>query len=88
MPDGEPNDNTIYAVIRHQPQTKPEDVIYVKIQPSSEVFFHAQQPPSNLVSSGSVEYATVIFQVTTPHSGTEKRKTGPPKQSSTKLWAY
>ncbi|XP_076214426.1 uncharacterized protein LOC143170216 [Aptenodytes patagonicus] len=88
MPDGELNYSTIYAVIRHQPQTKPEDVIYVNIQPSPEVLFHAQEPPDNSVSSGSVEYGTVIFRAATPHSGTEKRKTGPPKQSSTKPWAY
>lgn len=88
MPDGELNYSTTYAVIRHQPQTKPEDVIYVNIQPSPEVFFHAQEPPDNSVSSGSVEYGTVIFRAATPHSGTEKRKTGPPKQSSTKPWAY
>ncbi|KAM6041154.1 uncharacterized protein LJ206_019948 isoform 2-T2 [Theristicus caerulescens] len=88
MPDGELNDSTIYAVIRHQPHTKPEDVIYVNMQPSPEVFFHAQEPPGNSVSSGPVEYATVTFTATTPHSGTEKRKTGPPKQSSTKPWAY
>ncbi|KAM9268295.1 uncharacterized protein RDI95_011514 isoform 2-T2 [Morus bassanus] len=88
MPGGELNDSTIYAVIRHQPQMKPEDVIYVNIQPSPEVFFHAQEPPGNSVSSGSVEYASVIFRATIPHSGTGKRKTGPPKQSSTKPWPY
>ncbi|KAM7082399.1 LOW QUALITY PROTEIN: natural cytotoxicity triggering receptor 2, partial [Ciconia maguari] len=87
-PDGELNVSTIYAVIRHQPQTKPEDVTYVNIELSPEVFFHAQEPPGNSVSSGSVEYATVIFRATTPHSGSEKRKTGPPKQSSTKPWVY
>ncbi|XP_029856682.1 uncharacterized protein LOC115335334 isoform X1 [Aquila chrysaetos chrysaetos] len=88
MPEGEPNDRTIYAVIRHQPQPKPEDVIYVNTQPSPEVFFCIQEPPSNSVSSGPMEYATVIFRATNPHSGTEKRKTGPPKQNSTKPWAY
>ena len=88
MPEGELNDSTIYAVIRHQPQLKPEDVIYVNIQPSPKVYFHVQEPPDNSVSSGPVEYATVIFRATTPRSGTEKKKTGPPKQSSTKPWAY
>ncbi|KAM6333151.1 LOW QUALITY PROTEIN: uncharacterized protein FN964_014180, partial [Alca torda] len=72
--DGELNDNAIYAVIRHQPQLKPEDVTCVNVQPSPEAFFHAQEPPGNSVSSGSVEYATVIFRATTPHSGTEKEK--------------
>ncbi|KAM6114460.1 LOW QUALITY PROTEIN: uncharacterized protein FYN12_012010, partial [Phoenicopterus ruber ruber] len=79
---------TIYAVIRHQPQMKPEDVIYVNIQPSPKLFFHIQEPPDYSDPSGPVEYATVIFRATTPHSGSEKRKTGPPKQSSTKPWAY
>ncbi|XP_074706485.1 uncharacterized protein LOC141934717 isoform X2 [Strix aluco] len=87
MAEGELNDSTIYAVIRHQPQPKPEDVIYVNIQPSPKVFFHVQEPSGNSVSSGPVEYATVIFRASTSHSGTEKRKPGPPKQSSTKPWA-
>uniref|UniRef100_A0A8B9QKQ0 Immunoglobulin domain-containing protein n=1 Tax=Apteryx owenii TaxID=8824 RepID=A0A8B9QKQ0_APTOW len=88
MPDGELKDNTVYAVIRHQPQLKPEDVIYVNTQPSPKVFFHLQEPQGNSVSSGPVEYATIIFRATTSHSGTEKKQTGPPKQSSTKPWAY
>ncbi|XP_025912505.1 uncharacterized protein LOC112961477 isoform X2 [Apteryx rowi] len=88
MPDGELKDNAVYAVIRHQPQLKPEDVIYVNTQPSPKVFFHLQEPPGNSVSSGPVEYATIIFRATTSHSGTEKKQTGPPKQSSTKPWAY
>ncbi|NXE50243.1 PIGR protein, partial [Casuarius casuarius] len=65
MPDGELKDNTVYAVIRHQPQLKPEDVIYVNTQPSPKVFFHLQEPPRNSVSSASVEYATIIFRPTT-----------------------
>ncbi|XP_025967507.1 uncharacterized protein LOC112990166 [Dromaius novaehollandiae] len=88
MPDGELKDNTVYTVIRHQPELKPEDVIYVNTQPSPKVFFHLQEPPRNSVSSGSVEYATIIFRPTTSHSGTEKEQTGPPKQSSMKPWAY
>ncbi|XP_067166686.1 trem-like transcript 1 protein isoform X2 [Apteryx mantelli] len=88
MPDGELKDNAVYAVIRHQPQLKPEDVIYVNTQPSPKVFFHLQEPPGNSVSSGPVEYATIIFRATTSQSGTEKKQTGPPKQSSTKPWAY
>uniref|UniRef100_A0A8C0EGA7 Uncharacterized protein n=1 Tax=Bubo bubo TaxID=30461 RepID=A0A8C0EGA7_BUBBB len=87
MAEGELNDSTIYAVIRHQPQPKPEDVMYVNIQPSPKVFFHVQEPSGNSVSSGPVEYATVIFRASTSHSETEKRKPGPPKQSSTKPWA-
>lgn len=78
MPDGELKNSTTYAVIRHQPQMKPEDVIYVKMQPPPEVFFHTQEPPGN----------SWLFRATTQHSGTEKRKTGPPKKSSTKPWAY
>ncbi|XP_055584009.1 uncharacterized protein LOC130159653 isoform X2 [Falco biarmicus] len=74
MLEGELNDATIYAVIRHQPQPKPEDVIYVNMQPSPQVFFHVQEPPGNSVSPGPVEYATVIFRATTPHSGTEKNR--------------
>ncbi|NXK55898.1 NCTR2 protein, partial [Chauna torquata] len=66
MPDGEKNDGTIYTVIRHQPQPKPEDVIYVNMQPSPKLFFHLQEPPRNSVFSGPVEYATVIFRATTP----------------------
>nr|XP_009670154.1 PREDICTED: uncharacterized protein LOC104142107 [Struthio camelus australis] len=88
MPDGELKHNVVYAVIRHQPQPKSEDVIYINIQPSPKVFFHLQEPPGNSVSSGPVEYATVIFRATTSHSGTEKKQTGPPKQSSTKPWTY
>ncbi|XP_051494868.1 uncharacterized protein LOC127393627 [Apus apus] len=86
MPDGEVNDSTTYAVIRHQPPLKPEDVIYANVQPSPQVFFHTQEPPCNPVSSGPLEYATVIFRATTPHSGTENRKTGSSNQSSTKPW--
>ncbi|KAM9217473.1 LOW QUALITY PROTEIN: trem-like transcript 1 protein, partial [Leptosomus discolor] len=86
MPEGELNDSTIYAVIRHQSQPKPEDVIYVNTQPPPQVFFHVQEPPGISVSSEPVEYATVIFRATTPHSGTEK--TGSPNPSSTKPWAY
>ncbi|XP_062451127.1 uncharacterized protein LOC134150948 [Rhea pennata] len=70
MPDRKLKDNTVYAVIRHQPQLKPEDVIYVNTQPSPKVFFHLQESPGNSVSSGPVEYATIIFRATTSHSGT------------------
>ncbi|CAM9838953.1 unnamed protein product [Bubo scandiacus] len=68
MAEGELNDSTIYAVIRHQPQPKPEDVMYVNIQPSPKVFFHVQEPSGNSVSSGpchsqqrAVRYGNTMF---------------------------
>ncbi|NXL93473.1 TRML1 protein, partial [Alectura lathami] len=60
MPNGESNDSTTYAAIRHQPQPNPEDVTYVNIQPSPKVFFYLQESPRNSLISGPVEYATVI----------------------------
>lgn len=64
MPDGDHNESTIYAAIRHQPQPKPEDVMYVNIQPSPKVFL-LQEPPGSSHPSGPVEYATLIFKDTT-----------------------
>ncbi|XP_035202655.1 trem-like transcript 1 protein isoform X1 [Oxyura jamaicensis] len=72
--DGDKNDCTTYAVLRHQPQAKPEDVTYVNVQPSPKVLFHLEEPPGNSVFSGPVEYATVFFRATAPHSGIEKEK--------------
>ena len=87
MSDGDHNESTIYAAIRHQPQPKPEDVMYVNIQPSPKVFF-LQEPPESSHPSGPVEYATLIFKDTTPQSEIEERITGPLKESSTKPSAY
>uniref|UniRef100_A0A8B9D5K4 Immunoglobulin V-set domain-containing protein n=1 Tax=Anser cygnoides TaxID=8845 RepID=A0A8B9D5K4_ANSCY len=72
--DGDKNDCTTYAVLRHQPPPKPEDVTYVNVQPSPKVLFHLEQPPGNSVFSGPVEYATVFFRATAPRSGIEKEK--------------
>ncbi|XP_048782281.1 uncharacterized protein LOC125684291 isoform X1 [Lagopus muta] len=85
--DGDHSESTIYAAIRHQPRPKPEDVMYVNIQPSPKVSF-LQEPPGSSHPSGPVEYATLIFKDTTPQSEIEERRTGPLKESSTKPSAY
>ncbi|XP_068515823.1 trem-like transcript 1 protein [Anas acuta] len=72
--NGDKNDCTTYAVLRHQTQPEPEDVTYVNVQPSPKVSFHLEEPPGNSAFSGPVEYATVFFRATAPHSGTEKEK--------------
>uniref|UniRef100_A0A8C3C0M3 Immunoglobulin domain-containing protein n=1 Tax=Cairina moschata TaxID=8855 RepID=A0A8C3C0M3_CAIMO len=72
--DGDKNDCTTYAVLRHQTQPEPEDVTYVNVQPSPKVLFHLEEPSGNSAFSGPVEYATVFFRATAPHSGTEKEK--------------
>lgn len=87
VPDGDHNESTIYAAIRHQPQPKPEDVMYVNIQPSPKVFL-LQEPPGRSHPSGPVEYATLIFKDTTLQSKIEERKAGPLKESSTEPSAY
>uniref|UniRef100_A0A8B9TLT0 Immunoglobulin V-set domain-containing protein n=1 Tax=Anas platyrhynchos TaxID=8839 RepID=A0A8B9TLT0_ANAPL len=58
-PDGDKNDCTTYAVLRHQTQPEPEDVTYVNVQPSPKVSFHLEEPPGNSAFSGPVEYATL-----------------------------
>lgn len=85
--DGDHSESTIYAAIRHQPRPKPEDVMYVNIQPSPKVSF-LQEPPGSSHPSWPVEYATLIFKDTTPQSEIEERRTGPLKESSTKPSAY
>ncbi|NXJ16024.1 PIGR protein, partial [Odontophorus gujanensis] len=65
MPDGDHNESTIYAAIRHQPQPEHEEVMYVNIQPSPKVFF-LREPSGSSLPSVPVEYATVIFKATTP----------------------
>lgn len=72
--NGDKNDCTTYAVLRHQTQPEPEDVTYVNVQPSPKVLFHLEDPPGNSAFSGPVEYATVFFRATAPHSGTEKNR--------------
>lgn len=72
--NGDKNDCTTYAVLRHQTQPEPEDVTYVNVQPSPKVLFHLEEPSGNSAFSGPVEYATVFFRATAPHSGTEKEK--------------
>ncbi|OXB73708.1 UNVERIFIED_CONTAM: hypothetical protein H355_017130 [Colinus virginianus] len=87
MPDGDHNESTIYAAIRHQPQPEHEEVMYVNIQPSPKVFF-LQEPSGSSLPSVPVEYATVIFEATTPQSETDERQTGPQKESGRKPSAY
>ncbi|EOA93333.1 hypothetical protein Anapl_17696, partial [Anas platyrhynchos] len=62
--NGDKNDCTTYAVLRHQTQPEPEDVTYVNVQPSPKVLFHLEDPPGNSAFSGPVEYATVFFRAT------------------------
>ncbi|OXB55219.1 hypothetical protein ASZ78_001634 [Callipepla squamata] len=87
MPDGDHNESTIYAAIRHQPQPEHEEVMYVNIQPSPKVFF-LREPSGSSLPSVPVEYATVIFEATTPQSETDERQTGLQKESGTKPSAY
>lgn len=49
--DGDHSESTIYAAIRHQPRPKPEDVMYVNIQPSPKVSF-LQEPPGAHIPHG------------------------------------
>ncbi|XP_010005413.1 PREDICTED: uncharacterized protein LOC104397168 [Chaetura pelagica] len=66
MPDGEVNDSTTYAVIRHQPPLKPEDVIYANLQPSPQVFFHTQSDTAPV--SNGLRYGNMLlpFRLSTP----------------------
>uniref|UniRef100_A0A8C3RNQ4 Immunoglobulin domain-containing protein n=1 Tax=Chelydra serpentina TaxID=8475 RepID=A0A8C3RNQ4_CHESE len=78
-PDGELKNGIIYAMLRHQPKPKPDDVTYANVEPppKPEGAKHSAEPSAILFSSGTMEYATIIFGDSPPRSGTKEKQTGP-----------
>ncbi|XP_037740905.1 trem-like transcript 1 protein isoform X1 [Chelonia mydas] len=78
-PDGELKNGIIYAMLRHQPKPNPDDVTYANVEPPPKPkgAKHSAEPPAVLFSSGTMEYATIIFGDSPPRSGTKEKQTAP-----------
>ncbi|XP_034623251.1 uncharacterized protein LOC117875854 [Trachemys scripta elegans] len=78
-PDGELKNGIIYAMLRLQPKPKPDDVTYANVDPPPKPkgAKRSAEPSAVLFSSGTVEYATIIFGDSPPRSGTKEKQTGP-----------
>ncbi|CAM4696152.1 unnamed protein product [Caretta caretta] len=78
-PDGELKNGIIYAMLRHQPKPNPDDVTYANVEPPPKPkgAKHSAEPSAVLFSSGTMEYATIIFGDSPPRSGTKEKQTVP-----------
>ncbi|XP_038235930.1 trem-like transcript 1 protein [Dermochelys coriacea] len=78
-PDGEMKNGIIYAMLRHQPKPKPDDVTYANVEPPPKPkgAKHSAEPSAVLFSSGTMEYATIIFGDSPPRSGPKEKQTVP-----------
>ncbi|CAM5126653.1 unnamed protein product [Natator depressus] len=78
-PDGELKNRIIYAMLRHQPKPNPDDVTYANVEPPPKPkgAKHSAEPSAVLFSSGTMEYATIIFGDSPPRSGTKEKQTAP-----------
>ncbi|TFK03788.1 lipoamide acyltransferase component of branched-chain alpha-keto acid dehydrogenase complex [Platysternon megacephalum] len=78
-PDGELKNSIIYAMLRLQPMPKPDDVTYANVEPPPKPkgAKHSAEPSAVLLSSGTMEYATIIFGDSPPQSGTKEKQTSP-----------
>ncbi|XP_044872373.1 uncharacterized protein LOC123370162 [Mauremys mutica] len=78
-PDGEWKNGIIYAMLRLQPKPKPDDVTYANVEPPPKPkgAKHSAEPSAVLFSSGTMEYATIIFGDSPPRSGTKEKQSVP-----------
>uniref|UniRef100_A0A8C0GU02 Ig-like domain-containing protein n=1 Tax=Chelonoidis abingdonii TaxID=106734 RepID=A0A8C0GU02_CHEAB len=75
-PDGELKNDIIYATLRLQPKPKLDDVMHVNVElpPKPKGAKHSAEPSAVLFSSGTMEYATIIFGDSPPRSGTKEKQ--------------
>ncbi|XP_074833354.1 trem-like transcript 1 protein [Carettochelys insculpta] len=78
-PDGELKNSLIYAMLKRQPKPKPDDVTYanVELPQKPEGAKGSAEPAAVLFSSGTMEYANIIFGNLPPQAGTRVKQTGP-----------
>ncbi|XP_006119392.2 uncharacterized protein LOC102445062 [Pelodiscus sinensis] len=75
-PEGGLKNGLLYAMLRLQPKPTPDDVTYanVELPPKPEGAISSAEPAAVLFSSGTMEYATIIFR---DSAGPQEKQTGP-----------